>query len=108
MIIREQGAVQKLQVLAGAIDLATIDYPGTSGDVSLERGPYSMSDNFGGTGENSEDTIDEKGRFNQRWIFEPFNIPVYTYDLETQTERTTTEYTSVAQTTPTVYKYTPG
>ena len=75
--------------------------------MSIERGPYIMSDDFTGVGENSDDVdADTANRWGQRWQFVQYDVDVFTYDLVEQTEPLTAEYTSQTQTAHLSNEYT--
>lgn len=101
---RESGGNQQVFTSSPGGSTQT-DISSLSDGVSIQRGDYGMSDNFGGDNQNSAATDDN--RYSQRWVFEPFDGPVFEYeDLAEQTPATVVQYDSVAQiVVDTVFQY---
>jgi len=66
--------------------------------VEIARDDYQMSDDFTGEDQNSGDIVEGPDRWAQRWQFNAFDVPVFTYDLVEQTPRTVNVYDSQAGT----------
>lgn len=104
---RSTGTEQQFFVNENGSDVRIEDNNNSSANVSIERGPYIMSDDFTGVGENSDDVdADTANRWAQRWQFVQYDVDVFTYDLVEQTEPLTAEYTSQTQTAHLSNEYT--
>jgi len=72
---RNNATVQELVVMAAGLVFYTEDDASATGTVSMEPGTFHLSDNFSGTGQNSD--TDEDGRFASRWeVLENGNVTI--------------------------------